>query len=268
MSLPVLLVVLAVGLSAVMTLAWAVALRTGKSGWIDAIWSFGVGAAGVTAALAPRGGGEITARELLVAILIGAWSLRLGLHIVERTAKGGDDPRYAYLRESWGEGFRGRLFWFLQIQAGAALVLALAALAAAANPSPGLRLQDMVGALVLIVAVMGEGVADRQMEAFRSDPSNKGRVCDRGLWGLSRHPNYFFEWLGWCAYPLIGIDVFGGHPWGWAALAAPALIYVLLVHVSGIPPLEAHMLRSRGGAFRDYQARVNAFWPGPAKRVA
>jgi steroid 5-alpha reductase family enzyme len=80
---------------------------------------------------------------------------------------------------------------------------------------------------------------------------------------MSRHPNYFFEWMGWFAYAIIAIDFSGGYPWGWLALAGPALMYWLLVHASGIPPLEAHMLRSRGQAFRDYQHRVNAFWPGP-----
>jgi steroid 5-alpha reductase family enzyme len=30
-----------------------------------------------------------------------------------------------------------------------------------------------------------------------------------------------------------------------------------------VPPLEAHMLRSRGDAFRLYQERVRAFWPIP-----
>ncbi len=270
MSLSLLVLVLAVSLSAVMALAWAAALATGKSGWVDAIWSFGVGGAGVFAALvpwgAPIGDGEPTARSLLVAAMVGAWSLRLGLHIAQRTIRGGDDPRYAFLREQWGEGFRGRLFWFLQIQAAAALVLALSVLAAATNPAPGLRITDFLGAALLLLAVVGEGIADRQMEAFRADPANRGKICDRGLWGLTRHPNYVFEWLGWCAYPLIAVDLGGAHPWGWAALAAPALIYGLLVHVSGIPPLEAHMLRSRGDAFRAYQARVNAFWPGPQKR--
>jgi steroid 5-alpha reductase family enzyme len=39
----------------------------------------------------------------------------------------------------------------------------------------------------------------------------------------------------------------------------------VLVHASGIPPLEAHMLRSRGDAFRAYQARTSAFFPWPPK---
>ena len=52
------------------------------------------------------------------------------------------------------------------------------------------------------------------------------------------------------------------------ALIAPALIYWLLVHASGIPPLEAHMLRSRGVAFRAYMARVSPFFPLPPRTPA
>ena len=49
-------------------------------------------------------------------------------------------------------------------------------------------------------------------------------------------------------------------------LAAPAWMYYLLVYVSGLPPLEAAMGRSRGAAFQDYAARVSAFWPWPPRR--
>ncbi|MBN9079756.1 MAG: DUF1295 domain-containing protein [Rhizobiales bacterium] len=254
---------LAVCLSASMAGAWLVAVRIGRSGWIDAIWSFATGGFGAAAALIPFAATEISARQLLVALLPLLWSLRLGIHIVGRTARGGDDPRYSQLREEWGDTFKARLFWFAQIQALAALALALSIMLAAHNPAPGLRFSDWLGVAFLIVAVLGETVADRQLSAFRSDPANKGQVCDVGLWGVSRHPNYFFEWLGWLAYVIIAIDFTDAYPWGWLALTGPLLMYWLLVHVSGIPPLEAHMLRSRGTAFRDYQHRVNAFWPGP-----
>jgi steroid 5-alpha reductase family enzyme len=257
---------LAVGLSLTMTLAWAIALRTGRSGWIDAIWSFAIGGAGIIAALTPlRLGDTPTTRQIVVAVLAAIWSLRLGLHIVQRTAGAGDDPRYAKLREEWGDAFRPRLLLFLQIQAAAAFLLALSILVAAHNPAPGARVGDGLGIILLAIAIAGEGVADHQLARFRADTANKGRVCDVGLWGVSRHPNYFFQWLGWLAYAAIAIDPTGGYGWGWLALSGPALMYWLLVHASGIPPLEAHMLRSRGDAFRDYQARVNAFWPGPAQ---
>jgi steroid 5-alpha reductase family enzyme len=42
-------------------------------------------------------------------------------------------------------------------------------------------------------------------------------------------------------------------------------MYWLLVHVSGIPPLEEHMLERRPDAFRAYQARTNAFFPAPPR---
>ncbi len=124
-----------------------------------------------------------------------------------------------------------------------------------------LRLQDYLGALILLAGIAGEALADAQLKKFRNDPANKGRVCDVGLWRWSRHPNYFFEWLGWLAYPVIAISPH--YAWGWVALLAPAFMYWILVHVTGIPPLEAQMLRSRGERYRDYQARTSAFFPLP-----
>jgi steroid 5-alpha reductase family enzyme len=262
MTVVIAVVALAVCLSLTMAGAWLIALQTGRPSWIDAIWSFATGLFGAGAALLPVFDGEVSTRQFLVAVLALAWSLRLGLHIAARAIRGGDDPRYRQLREEWGTAYKGRLFWFLQIQALAALVLALSIMIAAHNPAPGLRFLDGLGVIVLIVAVAGEAIADRQLSAFRADSGNKGKVCDAGLWGMSRHPNYFFEWMGWLAYAVIALDFSGAYPWGWLALAGPLLMYWLLVHASGIPPLEAHMLRSRGEAFQGYQRRVNAFWPG------
>jgi len=261
-TLPLLFILLAIGLSLAMMLAWMIARLPGQSGWTDAIWSFAVGGAGVAAALVPIHDSP-SPRAWLVAALIALWSLRLGLHIAGRAAHGEDDPRYGELRRSWGDAFAARLFGFLQIQALAGWVLTLSVLAAARNPAPAFGWSDYAGAAMLAIAVIGEGIADVQLKVFRGNPANKRRVCDAGLWGLSRHPNYFFEWLGWCAYAIIAIGPDGHSGWGWIALSGPPFIYWLLVHVSGIPPLEAHMLRSRGDAYRTVQRRVRAFWPIP-----
>jgi steroid 5-alpha reductase family enzyme len=169
------------------------------------------------------------------------------------------------LRKEWRDEFQRRLFWFLQIQAAAALILVTTILTAARRPAPDLGFGDLLGVVIFLIAVTGEALADRQLSRFGAAPENEGKVCDVGLWRFSRHPNYFFEWLAWVAYSLIAIDFSGAYPWGWLALAGPILMYWLLVHVSGIPPLEAHMLRSRGDRFRNYQRRVNAFWPAPPK---
>ena len=264
------------GLILAMALIWAVTLRPGRSGWIDVVWSFATGAAGALAALVPMGGDGVPGRRaILVAALVLVWSLRLGAHIASRTAPGHDDPRYAALREEWGADFAARSFWFLQIQALAAMLLAAVAAIAAHNPTNGPAngwpldgwcLQDGAGVAIVLLGLIGEAVADRQLQVFRRGMGNAGQVCDRGLWSVSRHPNYFCEWLVWVGIATIAFDPSGVYPQGWLALAGPVVMYWLLAHVSGIPPLEAHMLRSRGEAFRAYQARVSAFWPMAPRR--
>lgn len=263
----VLILSLAAALSLTMAMAFLLARATGNSGWVDTIWSYATGIAGAAAALVPLDGQATQlSRQLLVAALVMVWAVRLGSHILSRTLAGHDDPRYVQLRKEWGARADVLMFGFLQIQAACALLLALAVMVAARNPAPGWLLTDTLGLVLMVAAVIGEGVADRQLASFRANPANRGRVCDAGLWGMSRHPNYFFEWLGWVAYPVIAL---GGMPFtyglGWLAVLAPALMYWLLVHASGIPPTEAHMLRSRGDLFRAYQARVNAFWPWPGR---
>ncbi|MNL04372.1 hypothetical protein D3C87_1249400 [compost metagenome] len=250
----------------VMSAAWLVQRHTGQGGWADAFWSFGLGIAGVGVALFPLGGEAPSARQLLTAVLIGLWGLRLGLHIARRAAREAEDARYARLRVEWGARFQAKMFSFLMLQAGAAAFLALSVLLAARNPTPGLTLQDGLATLLFASALLGEGVADRRLSAFKADPAHRGRICDTGLWAWSRHPNYFFEWLGWCAWPLFAIDLSRAWPWGWLALTGPAYIYWLLTRVSGVPLLEAHMRRSRPEAFAAYAARTSRFFPRPPRR--
>ena len=243
-------------LSACMAGSWALQRATGNSGWVDAVWSFSIGLAGVLLALLPG----VSVRSLVVAGSIAVWALRLGTHIAYRSFTGPEDARYAALRREWGAGFQQRLFWFLQIQAAAAAFLTLSMGLAAANPAPFPRLQDWLAIAATIVAIVGEGVADAQLRRYR------GRVCDVGLWGWSRHPNYFFEWFGWLAYPLFALN-FSHLDWAWLSLSGPIFMYWLLVHVSGIPFLEQHMLRSRGDAYRAYRQRVNAFFPWFPRKI-
>ena len=252
-------------MSLVMNGAWAVQRRTGNSGWIDVTWTFGVGVIGAVSALIPIVGTGVTARQLLVGGLVLIWSLRLGSHIARRTRAISDDPRYAALAQEWGDEAPRRMFQFVQIQALVSMPLLATIFVAAHRPSVGLSLQDILGASLLAAAIAGEAVADGQLRAFGANPTNKGKICAVGFWRWSRHPNYFFQWLGWFAYPLIAIDPVGIYSWGWLSLAGAVCMYWLLVHVSGIPPLEQHMLRSRGESFRAYQARTSAFFPSPPR---
>ena len=252
---------IALSLSVLMAGAWIVQQRTGNSGWVDTIWTFALGLVGAASALWPFADAAPNARQWLVAALVAVWSLRLGLHIAARTAGITDDPRYAAFAREWGVDSPRRMFVFLQNQGFGSIPLVFSIFVAARFPSDLLRPQDYLGALILFAGIAGEALADAQLKRFRTDAANKGRVCDIGLWRWSRHPNYFFEWFGWLAYPVMALSP--DYPWGWAALLAPAFMYWILVHVTGIPPLEAQMLRSRGERYRDYQSRTSMFFPLP-----
>jgi len=67
----------------------------------------------------------------------------------------------------------------------------------------------------------------------------------------------------WLAYPVIAISFSGYNPYGWLALGAPSFMYYILMYVSGVPPLEEHMLLTHGETFRAYQRRTSAFFPLP-----
>jgi steroid 5-alpha reductase family enzyme len=254
-----LIVVVIVWLALAMTFAWAVRLRTGQSGWIDTIWSAATGLAGIFVALTAAS----SARPWLAAGLILVWGARLAAHIGGRTRGAGDDPRYAALEREWGADFSRRLFQFLQIQGAASWPLVLAIAIAARSPRPFPDAFDLAGVVVAAAGLAGEAISDAQMSRYRRT-SPRGGICESGLWRYSRHPNYFFEVLFWCAWPFIAFDP--ADPLSLLAFAAPAFMYGLLVYVSGVPPLEKHMRESRGAAFDAYARRVNRFFPGPPRR--
>jgi steroid 5-alpha reductase family enzyme len=260
------LIVISAALSVIMTIAWRIQQHTGNSGWVDTIWTFGLGLVGVVSALTPVTGAEWQPRQIVVAVFAGVWGVRLGIHIASRSARITDDPRYADLIKGWGRSAPRQMFWLLQKQALVSIPLAVTMFVAAHHPRHGLTLRDFAALLIMAVAIVGEGFADWELQRFKSDPINKGGINDIGLWSWCRHPNYFFETLGWLAYPLIAVDLTSAYLWGWLALSGPACMYWLLVYVSGIPPLENHMVRTRGDRFRAYQKRTNAFFPAPPRK--
>lgn len=249
-------------MSAVMAVGWIVQRRAGDSGWVDVFWTFGTGAVGVGCAVW-TGPDMASFRQWLVAALVAIWSVRLGTFIALRVLKGPEDARYKRLRKAWGAAYQSRLFWFMQAQAPCTALLCLSIALAAHHPATDLRGADIAGLAILIIAIAGESLADAQLNGFRADPANHGKINDRGLWAWSRHPNYFFEWFGWLAYPVIAFDP--ANLWSLLSLAGPVFMYVILTRFTGVPYLEEHMAQSRGDAWRDYARQTPAFFPKPPR---
>ena len=201
-------------------------------------------------------------QRLLICVPVALENARIASLVRRRLGKG-EDSRYRELRRRWRE--RGReqpsFAIFYQAQAFLAALLSIPALLGAFNDHAAIAPVQWAGLALFIAAFALEAAADRQLAAFRADPANRGAVMDRGLWRYSRHPNYFFQTLTWVAYALIAVAA----PWGWLAFLAPALILSLVLFVTGVPPAEESSLRSRGDAYRRYQARTSVFVPWPPK---
>lgn len=237
-------------------LLYFLARRVDNYGIVDVAWSYAFAALASFYALAGPGW---PLRRALIAALAVVWSLRLGTHLAIRVIGHHpvEDGRYVQLRRDWAGVFAPKMFGFFQLQAATVVLLGAAFVLAAVNPTPDLHPLEYAGAALWLLAISGEALADAQLARFKRDPSNKGKVCNVGLWHYSRHPNYFFEWLIWVSFFVFAL----GSPYGWIALIGPASILYLLLRVTGIPLTEEQSLRSRGDAYRRYQQTTSAFIP-------
>jgi steroid 5-alpha reductase family enzyme len=253
--LPLLILALT-GLCGLFALLWLLCRRLDNYGFVDVAWSYAFAAVAVFYAW--FGPGWYLRRFTLAAMAV-LWSLRLGTHLLKRVAAHHpvEDGRYVQLRMDWAGNFGPKMAGFFQLQAASVVLLGLAFLLPVFNPSPRFHLLEITGVCLWFAALYGETVADAQLAAFKRDPANRGRVCDTGLWRLSRHPNYFFEWLIWVAFFVFAL----ASPWGWLAAIGPASILYLLLRVTGIPLTEEQAVRSKGEAYRRYQQTTSAFIP-------
>lgn len=235
-------------------LIWALCVRVKNYGFLDVAFSYGLA---VLLPLYAWLGPGFGLRQALFGVVGLAWSLRLGTYILRRVLRHHpkEDVRYEKLRERWPGP--GMFLLFFELQAVLVVIFSLPFLFAAFNPGPGIHPLEMVGLLVAVVGLAGESLADRQMQAFKSNPARQGTVCDVGLWKYSRHPNYFFESVIWWGFFIAAL----ASPWGWLALVCPLLMLYFLFQVTGIPLTEEYALKSKGEAYRRYQQTTSAFVP-------
>lgn len=121
----------------------------------------------------------------------------------------------------------------------------------------------VVAAAVTLAAVALEWAADRQMRAFVA-VKQPGQAMDRGLWGWSRHPNYFGEFGFWLGLFVFGVAVAPGDAW-WSWIGAGAMLAMFLG--ASIPMMEERSLASRP-SYAEVVDRVSRFVPRPPRAAA
>jgi steroid 5-alpha reductase family enzyme len=238
-----------------MTILWILHLIIENAGIVDVGWAAGLALLSVF--YAAMGNGFLP-RRILIGAIVFFWGMRLAVYLLfNRVVGHPEDGRYTQLRREWKTNLSTKFFFFFQFQAVLNVVLALPFLLICLNPEPAISAIEWLGVGLWIIAVAGESVADAQLSRFRADLSNRGKVCESGLWNYSRHPNYFFEWLIWISYFLIAL----ASPYGWISVLSPLIILYFLLRVTGIPATEAQAVRSKGDAYIHYQKTTSVFVP-------
>ncbi len=256
-----LLLVGAVFASLAMSALWLVQVRTRDASPVDVGWAIFIACTALLYALVADGD---TGHRMLAAVLASVWGWRLGLYLLFNRVLGKEeDGRYQTLREKWAPHANRNFFVFFQAQAGFVVFFSLPYALISLDSAAGIGALGWIGVATWAVGNAGTVVSDRQLAQWRADPGNSGKTARNGLWGWSRHPNYFFEFVTWCGVALLATTA----PTGWIAWVVPAGLLFLLFRVTGIPATEAQALKSRED-YAEYQRTTSVFVPLPPKRAA
>ncbi|BFZ53158.1 hypothetical protein PYCC9005_000181 [Savitreella phatthalungensis] len=214
------------------------------------------------------------ARSIIASIFVMVWALRLSGFLLFRILKSGSDSRFDDKRDNF---FKFLGFWVFQMVWVWTVSLPLTFLNSPevqryAQPSFGAP-SDIAGVVLWAVGFLIEALADQTKYTYKK--KNPKHFCDYGIWGWSRHPNYFGEIVLWwgiwslCLAPAIRGDISGRAVAAlWVAIVSPVFITALLFGISGLPLQEkpAQKKQAEGDdpdAYIDYLDRTSIFFPVP-----
>ena len=248
-------------------LLWLYAVKIRDVSFIDAFWAFGMVILAWASYFQIDGDGR---RAVVLLALTSLWGLRLAFHLFTRWRREGEDPRYkkiiGYAMESkgWGWNKTALLAVFLT-QAPLLFITALPAQLGIWASEGGRTIMGPIAWLGIAIALTGilfETIGDAQLKSFRSNPVNKGKVLDTGLWRYTRHPNYFGDACTWWGIWLVAAEA---GPLGWISIIGPIFLTFTLTRWSGKPLLEKGLKKSRPG-YADYVERTSGFFPWPPRK--
>ena len=230
--------------------------------------------------IAAKGG--MSTRLVVMAILATLWGIRLTFNFARKGAyklkfwEGVEDYRWAIVRS--GPAFRKRWAWtafdlgFISIYQNAlVLMTTFPALVAMSSDTP-FTWVDCLAAVLMLGFIIWETIADEQQWAFQTKkwamlnegkkleelpaPYNKG-FNTTGLWGRSRHPNYFAEQGTWVAFYVFSIGA-GMGLFNWSIIGA----LLLIVLFQGSSSLAEEISGGKYPEYEKYCQSVPRFFPG------
>jgi steroid 5-alpha reductase family enzyme len=198
-------------------------------------------------------------KSLLANSLVTIWGIRLASHIYSRNKSKPEDSRYLEWRKTW------RFFYlrsFLQIfflQGIFLFLISLPIMFINHSISYSFGIVEVIGVLIWALGFYFESTGDSQLKEFISNPANKGKLMDQGLWRYSRHPNYFGEVTQWWGIFIIALSITGSL----FTIIGPLTITILILFVSGVPLLEKKYAGRPD--WEEYKKKTSVFIPLPPR---
>ena len=245
---------------AFMALGLLLAHRTQKLTVVDTMWSLGFVLVAVVTALVSLGGGGSGAMPWILLAMTAVWGLRLATYLHLRNRGKAEDPRYQQMAEADGRSFTQVALLRVFLPQGIAMYLVSTPLMVGAQNSRVVVPLLVLGVIVWAVGVFFEAVGDAQLARFKSDPANRGKIMDQGLWRYTRHPNYFGDACVWAGIWLVTA---GSLP-GLITVISPVAMTIFLTKVTGASLNEKGMKQTKPG-YDDYVRRTSGFVPLPPR---
>ncbi len=244
-------------------LTWALSIPTKDTSWVDRIWSVApVAYAWVFAA----GASFANPRLNVMAALITLWGARLTFNFARKGGyrPGGEDYRWEILRKKmkpWQyQVFNVGFIVLFQNVLIFAITLPMNDLAeASAEFTP----VDVLLTALFLALLAFETIADQQQwkfHKFKAAEKADGRVVtpgflDRGLFSISRHPNFFAEQCQWWVILLFAVSQVGWAESSWLGAFVLTLLFI------GSTRFTEQISSSKYPEYADYKRRVSMLIP-------
>lgn len=246
---------------------WVLSLLTRDHSWVDRLWSV---VPAVLCLIVAVDLGLDSPRVNLMTALALLWGVRLTFNLALKGGYwfGSQDYRWIYLRERLGTlKFQLTNLTFIAFGQIAIVWLFTSPIHQAwAHAEQPLRPLDYVAALLFLLLLLIESIADAQMWRFQQDKkrlTSEGvevpqPFMTKGLFRFSRHPSYACEMGMWAAFYLLAVSG-SSQLWHWTGLGCVALI-VLFVSATRVGE---RISGERYPGYSTYQAAVPMFVPNP-----
>jgi len=249
----------AITIGLIMFCTWLLSVAMKNASIVDIVWGFGFAVNAIVLAVVLNGD---SSRQRLVAVLVGVWGFRLAAYLAKRNIGHGEDWRYKAMRKKKGGAFPLiSLITVFGLQGVLMFVVSLPVMFSNADTSPSVGPIAVMGVLAWFVGFFFEAVGDAQLARFKKDPSNSGKVMNKGLWSLTRHPNYFGDSLMWWGIWIIAAETGSGV----VSIIGPIVMTFFLLRVSGVPMLERSLSKRREG-WDEYVRTTSGFIPRPPRK--